>query len=105
MPASVYVEEATRWAKAAAREESRFPGDYQPAIERVALKVGVSKGLLWNLLYRPPKSIAVEAYTALAIYTNEQERRYRGERAEVAPKTRLGRLLVRTADALVGEQD
>ena len=105
MPASVYVEETIRWAKAAVRDEARFPGDYKPAVERVARKAGVSRGLLWSLLYRPPKSIAVEAYEALAIYTNEQERKYRQERAEVAPKTRLGRLLVRAADALVGEDD
>ena len=105
MNASSYVEEAKEWAHALTRSESRFPGDYGPAMKRVANMARVPAGLLWNLRYRTPKSISTEHYAALGTaYANEQRRLYRQARAEIAPRTTLGRLLVRAADFVAGEE-
>lgn len=103
MSASAYVEETKDWASALTRAESRFPGDYGPAMERVARKAGVPPGLLWRLRYRTPKSIATEHYAALGAYFASQQSRYRAERAAYAPKTALGAILLRAADFVAGE--
>lgn len=104
MSSSAFVEEAGRWARDLVRAESRFPGDYGPAMRRVASRVGVPFSFLWNLHYRPPKSLDVEKYSALGeFYGEQQRRRYRPGRPEA--KTPLGRALVGFADRLVGEDD
>lgn len=105
MSASAYVEEAKEWAHALTRAESRFPGDYGPAMGRVANKTGVPSGVLWRLRYRLPKAIDVDHYAALgAAYADEQRKLYRQERAEVRPRTALGKILVRAADYIAREE-
>lgn len=102
MSASAYVEEARSWAHGVTISETRFPGDYGPAMDRVARKAGVPSGLLWRLRYRTPKSIATEHYAALGAYFASQQSRYRAERAAVEPKTALGAFILRAADRLAG---
>lgn len=102
MESASYVEEAQRWAKAIVHAESRFPGDYGPAMRRVASRIGVSFKLLWRLHYEPPKSLSVEKYSRLGEVYGEQ-RKYRQSRPEA--KTALGRALVGFADRLAGEED
>ena len=63
---AAFVSEAESWARALVRNECRFPGDYGPAMRRIATRSQVSFGLLWNLHYRKPKTISVECYAALA---------------------------------------
>ncbi len=102
MSSSAYVEDAAEFAKALTWAEANSPGDYKNAMERAARKAGVSPGLLWRLRYRRPKIIDVADFEALgAAY--EQRQLYRRERAEYAPKTALGRLLVRAIDAAIDE--
>jgi hypothetical protein len=97
MESAAYVEEAQRWAKALVHAESRFPGDYGPAMGRVASRIRVSFKLLWRLHYEPPKSLTVEKYSRLGEVYGVQERKFR-RRPEA--KTALGRALVGVADAL-----
>ena len=101
---SAYVEEARNWARELVRNEARFPGDYGPAMKRMARKAGVPFGAVWSLHYRTPQTIGVEVYVALGAYYGEQHRKYREERAETQPRTALGRALLRAADALAGEE-
>ena len=95
------MEEASDWAHALTRAECRFPGDYGPAMARVARDIGVPGRLLWRLRYRAPKTIDVHHYAALgAAYADE---RYRAARAATTAKTTMGALLLGVADRLVGE--
>lgn len=100
MKSAAYVEEAREWAKSLVHEESRFPGDYGPAMRRIASRIGVSFKLLYRLHYEPPKSLSVEKYSRLGEVYGEQ-RKYRQGRPEA--KTALGRALVGLADRLSGE--
>ena len=104
MSAAAFVLEAQSWAKALTKSESRFPGDYGPAMRRVAAKAKVPFGLMWALHYRTPKTISVDAYAQLGAYYVEQQRKYRVERNAVAATTPLGRALLRAADRLAGEE-
>lgn len=97
MESAAYVEEASKWAKSLVHAESRFPGDYGPAMARVASRIRVSFKLLYRLHYEPPKSLSVEKYSRLGEVYGEQERKSR-RRPEA--KTALGRALVGVADAL-----
>lgn len=99
MNSAAYVEEAGKWAKALVHAESRFPGDYGPAMRRVASRIGISFKLLWRLHYEPPKSLGVEKYSAIwESYCDQQQRRRTEGRPEA--KTALGRYLVGAADRL-----
>ena len=100
MNAGTFVHEAQVWARALCRAESRFPGDYGPAMRRLARKTGISFGLIWNLHYRVPKSIAAHDYVNLGAYYLEQERRYRAMRGSIEAGTPLGRALLTMADRL-----
>src|SRR5277367_4373012 len=106
MSSSAYVEEAEKWARSLVRNESRFPGDYGPAMRRLAARVGVSFTLLWRLHYKLPKSIDVENYLAIGEFFSEREqrRKYGEERREVTARTRLGRYLLGAADRAAGEE-
>lgn len=105
MRAEAFVEEASVWAKALVRQECRFPGDYLPAMRRVARRLGLPFSILWALHYRKPKSLAVERYAALArAYADEQARKYREERAAITATTALGKALLRALDSLAGEE-
>ena len=104
MSAAAYVEEARGWAKAVTRAESRFPGDYGPAMDRVARKSGVPSGVIWRLHYRKPKSIATDHYAALGAYFANHEASYRTERSLRLDGSALGALLLRAADRLAGQE-
>ena len=97
MESAAYVEEAQRWAKAIVHAESRFPGDYGPAMRRVASRIRVSFKFLYRLHYEPLKTLSVEKYSRLGEVYGVQERNYR-RRPEA--KTALGRALVGVADAM-----
>ena len=101
--AGVYVEEASRWARSLVHSEARGPGDHQNAMRRVARRLHVPFNTLWRLHYRKPKTIGAEIFCALGEAIDAQPRRYREERALLEPKTALGRLLLRAADRLAGE--
>lgn len=104
MSSSAFVDEAGRWARELVRAESRFPGDYGPAMRRVASRVGVPFSFLWNLHYRRPKTLDVAKYSALGeCFSEHQRRRYREERRAITATTRLGRYLLGAADRLSGE--
>ena len=64
-PSSALVEEARGWVRELVRQESRFPGDFGPAMVRVARQLRVPASRLKRLLYEPPKAISAELYLAL----------------------------------------
>ena len=98
---SEYVDDASDWAKAIVLAETSCAGDYGNAMRRVARRLGIPHSLLWNLHYRPPKSIPADAFEALGTkYADEQKRRHQGEANEYHARTALGSLLLRGADAL-----
>lgn len=104
---SAFVEEAEQWARHLVRRECRFPGDYLPAMRRVASRAKVSFGLLWSLHYAPPKSLSVEKYAALwKLFADghDQRRKYEVEREATQPRTWLGEALMRQADRLGREE-
>lgn len=104
MAAGVYVEEAAEWARTLTRAESGGrPGHYAPAMKRVARRVGVPAGLLRDLHYRPPKTIAADRYAALGAAFTDERSPYRTLRASATAKTALGALLLGVADRLAGE--
>lgn len=100
--AEACVIEASAWASSCVAAE-RSQGAEDP-IARVARRARVSRNAIWALVYRPPKRVAAEIYLALgSLYADEcgrQAERYAAERAATEAKTRLGRALVRSADAL-----
>lgn len=97
-----YVDDAVGWARDLTQAESRCPGDYGNAMQRLARQIGVPFRVLWNLHYRRPKTIDAANFVSLgAAY--EQRRLYREERDGYAPKTRLGRFLVGALDAALDE--
>lgn len=97
---SEYVDDATDWAKALVLAETRCAGDYGNAMRRVARRVGVPFSVLWNLHYRSPKTVEANAFERLGVsYANVQNRQH-NDGVEYAPRTALGRLLYRTANAL-----
>lgn len=104
-----YVDEAEGWARALVRAESRFPGDYGPAMRRLATKAHVSFTLLWRLHYKKPKTIDVGSYVTLGefygryFHSDSKADRFREQRREVTAKTAFGRYLLGVADSLVGE--
>lgn len=100
---SAFVAEAAVWAKALVHAEARFPGDYQPAMRRVARRLAVPLNAIAALHYRKPKTISVDRYVAIfRAYADEQAKKYRKERSRVA-LTPLGEALARAADSLAGE--
>jgi hypothetical protein len=105
MRAEAFVEEASAWAKELVRGESRYPGDYLPAMKRVASKLGLPFTVLWALHYRKPKSLGVEKYAAIAkAYADAQARKRNQERESVQATTPLGKALLRASDYLVREE-
>lgn len=99
---SSYVDDATGWARDLTQTESRCPGDYGNAMRRLARQINIPFRVLWNLHYRRPKTIDAAVFVSLgAAY--EQRKLYREERDGYAPKTRLGRLLVRAIDTALDE--
>lgn len=70
---------AQTWTAEMLHWESRGPGDMEPAMTRLANRhSGVTKGLLWNLRYRPPKRIWGDALIAIrAAYEKERQRQLR----------------------------
>ena len=65
MSSSAFVDEARGWVRDLVRQESRFPGDFGPAMVRVARQLRVPASKLKKLLYEPPKAISVDVYLAL----------------------------------------
>lgn len=103
--AADYVGEATEWANALVRSESRGPGDFLPAMARVAAnRVGIAYETLFKLRYRKPKTLSVEHWAALleAFSADEQARKY-FEGRPIA-RTQLGRVLLSAADRLAGQK-
>jgi hypothetical protein len=107
MTAAVYIDDARDKARQLILWETRFPGDAGPAMKRVADRLHVPVAKLFALKYRAPKDIGVSVYAAI-IEAHEaavqaQADRFAAERAATAPRTALGRFLVRTAASLAGE--
>jgi hypothetical protein len=102
------VAEAREWAKFLVNRESRGPGDRENAMGRLARRHGITRGLLWSLLYRPPKDMLVSKFMSLqAAYIAEcarQEAALRHERQITEAKTLLGETLTRAADFVAGEE-
>lgn len=73
-----FIEEASTWADTLVHNESRGPGDYVNARRRLANKLKIPHGKLWDLKYRSPASICVSIYFALRnAYQAECERQLR----------------------------
>jgi hypothetical protein len=106
---SAFVAEAQKWAGRLVQSESRGPGDIDNAMRRLETRYGIPYSLLYNLRYRPPRDLLVSHFARLeAAYVAECERQQRlfaHEREITKAKTRFGALLVRAADALVGESE
>ena len=96
---SAYVDDAADFAKALTWAEAKCPGDYANAMERAARRARVSKGLLWRLHYRKPKQVAAADFVNLGTECGKRGL-HRTERANVAPRTALGRWLVEAADKI-----
>jgi hypothetical protein len=103
------IADAREWAKFLVHRESRGPGDRENAMERVARRHGLTRGLLWSLLYRPPKDMLVSKFMSLqAAYIAEcerQENALRHERQITEAKSLLSKALVRAADFVAGEEN
>jgi hypothetical protein len=110
------IADAREWAKFLVHRESRGPGDRENAMERVARRHGLTKGLLWSLLYRPPKDMLLSKFVSLQeAYLAECERQANAlrhlQQIEQA-KTRFGKAIIglssamdRAADALDGGKE
>lgn len=107
MSAAAYVDQATEWASAIVRRESRGPGDTEAAMRRIEARYGLPFSLLWSLRYRKPKGIETSLFVRLqSVYLAEVERQQRllnHERAATEAKTWLGRIMVGAVDRLGGE--
>jgi hypothetical protein len=101
------VAEAQAWANDLVLREARGPGDFEPAMRRIAGKIGVGYAKLWALRYRPPKDVGVNFYRRLqAAWAAERERQLRLLIDDIArTKSAAGAnpAAVRAAEALVGE--
>lgn len=96
---SAYVDDAAEFARALVWADARGPGDYENAMNRVARRAGVSRGLLWRLRYRRPQSVAAADFEALGRAYNDCGLQQQ-ERTRVEPKTAMGRWLIGAAAAL-----
>jgi hypothetical protein len=75
MTDAAYVADARRWAGAIIDRERSGGRKMADALERAADRLGVERGVLWSLRYRPPSDIMVSVYMRLrAAYENECER-------------------------------
>lgn len=107
MSDAAYVAEATLWAKAMVKQESRGYGDTLPAMQRLGDRHKLNWRLLWNLHYRPPKGVFAGAYFTLkAVYELECERQLRlltheieTTKAKAGPDARAVRAGVALVDA------
>ena len=102
---SAFVTEAQGWAKALVKAEARSPGDYGAAMRRVASMAKLPFTVLFNLHYRPPKTLAVDHYVKLGTLYVEYERKYRSERSATEANTWFGRILLGAADRLARSED
>jgi hypothetical protein len=103
------VTEAQTWAKAIVKRESRGAGDLENAMSRLANRhSGVTRSMLWSLLYRPPKDMLVSKYVSLRqAYIAEcerQENALRHEREITQAKSLVGKAFVAASDALDSEE-
>jgi hypothetical protein len=104
------VTDARTWAKALVKRESRGAGDLENAMRRLANRhPGVTKSLLWSMMYRPPKDMLVSKYMSLReAYVAECERHekaLRHEREITQAKSLVGKAFVRAADAVASKED
>lgn len=60
-----YLEQASEWADKLIKNETRRPGDYDNAMQRIARETGVPYRTLWALRYRKPKDVTASVYFAL----------------------------------------
>lgn len=107
-----FVDDAERMAMLMAKAECEGPGDFLNAMRRVAGRIGVPYGTIWNLRYRKPKEIATHEYLGILAEYARQKHKYEAEKNEVAGPSKIGALLLRIADAahrtagrLAGETD
>lgn len=102
------IAEAQEWAKFLVHRESRGPGDRENAMGRLARRHGLTKGLIWSLLYRPPKDMLLTKFLSLqGAYIAEcqrQEQALRHEREITESKTLFGKAFVSAADAVAGKE-
>ena len=86
-----FVEEASDWADALARHESRRPGDYDNAMRRVADRIGIGYATLWGLRYRQPKRVFADIYFGLkAAYEAMREAQLQALELEIAEAKATG---------------
>lgn len=101
-----FSEEAKTWARFLVTDESRRPGDYKLAMQRVARYAKVPFAFLWGLHYRQSKTIPTSHYASLGRYLLDVHRRkYREERAVTLARTELGRMLLSASDRLGSPKD
>lgn len=79
------VDQAASWANAIVLRECRGPGDLPNAMDRIARRYGVPKGVLWSLRYRKPSDISASAYLKLRLAHHAEIERHarRLEREDV----------------------
>src|SRR6185312_5609048 len=97
---SAFVSRARGWIDELCREEMRGAGDLGEAMHRLALRLRLPFGFLFEMTYRPPKRISAGRFFTLAAAYDEclQRQKYREERSAFEPSTALGKALVRAAD-------
>ena len=103
----VLVERARSWIDVLCRDEARGLAGYLEAMRRLALRLRMPSGFLAEMIYRPPKRISAGRFLTIAAAYDEciQRQKYREERAAFDPATPLGKILVRAADLISGEDN
>jgi len=62
---SILVDKARSWADFLVLREARGPGDFMPAMSRVARRIGVRESFLKTLRYKSPKDVPASIYESL----------------------------------------
>ena len=103
------VQRARAWADGLVGAEARGPGDYLPAMTRVARRLGVSENTLRRLRYRPPKDVPASLFEKLRLAHEaellRQERKLTHELALARAAGRASSPLVRAAAVVAGCED
>jgi len=100
---NVFVSNATEWANALIRLESKGPGDYENSGRRLEARYGIAANIFWRLRHGRIKDITCTIYTRLqAAYLAECERQTRilKAQAEIAKAKGLAGPVLDTIEAL-----
>lgn len=103
------IADARQWVIYLVNRESRGPGDREGAIRRLSNRHGLTYGLIWSLLYRPPRDMMVSKFMSLReAYLTEcqrQEQALRHEYEVTKARSLLGKTIVKACAPVDREDD